>query len=177
MRTTGIALSIIFGFVVVCFQYDMQIIKINNTSSLPHGLYARTFTPFHIGSLAWFRVPENRPSVDSPSMKEYLSNYPLWGEKFSKKRNGLLKPIVAMTEDIICRKNNVFNINDKDTETTIEETDQNGNLLPFWSGCILLTTQQVAVLSHYSEDSLDSRLFGPIESTKAIQYRPLWLFN
>ena len=136
----------------------------------------RTFGPINVGSLVWFRLPENRPSIDSPSMKEYVSNYPLWAAKFAKKHNGFLKPVAGLAGDAICRDKNIFSINGKQTGPRIEGVDQNGNLLPFWSGCIHLTTQQLAVFSGYAQDSLDSRLFGAIDAAESIPYKPLWLF-
>jgi len=144
----------------------LQPFKLNRTSSLPHGLYVRTFEPPRVGTIVWFPLPA--------ALKTYVAGFPGAAQWFEQPTNGLLKPVVGATGDTICRSpEGTFSLNGH-TLGRAPAAGPDGRPLPSWEGCRRLGEDELAVFSDRLADSLDSRLYGPVAAAGAHVYRPLW---
>jgi type IV secretory pathway protease TraF len=144
---------------------DLQPFKVNGTPSLPRGLYVRTFEPIRRGAIVWFPLPA--------AMRSYVAAFPGAAAWFETPANGLLKPVVGLGGDIICRgADGVFSLNGRALGRVPAGPD--GRTLPAWQGCRRLAEGELAVFSDRIPDSLDSRLYGPVAAAYARVYRPLW---
>jgi type IV secretory pathway protease TraF len=82
----------------------LQPFMLNRTSSLPHGLYVRTFEPPRVGTIVWFPLPA--------ALKAYVAGFPGAAQWFDQPGNGLLKSVVGAAGDTICRSpEGVFSLN------------------------------------------------------------------
>jgi type IV secretory pathway protease TraF len=145
---------------------DLQPFKVNGTRSLPRGIYVRTFEPIRRGAIVWFPLPA--------AMRSYVAAFPGAAAWFETPANGLLKPVVGLAGDVICRGDDgVFSLNDQ-TLGRAPAARPDGGALPAWQGCRRLGPNELAVFSDRIPDSLDSRLYGPIAAAGAHVYRPLW---
>lgn len=126
------------------------IVVVNPTTSLPRGIYIRTWGPIEYGSIVVFPVPESIRPIVRPDVIAFM------------------KPVVAMNGDTICTRDRMFFING---EAYAEDTS--AMPAPTWHGCEVLTDRQLAVGSHYVETSADSRLYGAISKKDAVLVRPL----
>lgn len=146
-------------------------IKLNESHSLPRGLYVRTGDPIMYGSLVWFRLPG--------VMNEYFSTVEMRGEHrtmaewYAAPGNGELKPVVGMEGDTICRQGVQFSINGKHLGDALL-VGPSLWWLPRWEGCRTLASDELAVFSDRIPDSVDSRYYGAIKRDGAMPYRP-WL--
>jgi type IV secretory pathway protease TraF len=145
---------------------DLQPFKVNGTSSLPRGIYVRTFEPIRRGAIVWFPLPA--------AMRSYVTAFPGAAAWFEKPSNGLLKPVVGLKGDVICRGGDgVFRLNGE-ALGRVPAAAPDGRSLPAWQGCRRVSEGELAVFSGRIPDSLDSRLYGPIAAADAHVYRPLW---
>jgi type IV secretory pathway protease TraF len=143
---------------------DLQPFKVNGTRSLPRGLYVRTFEPIRRGAIVWFPLPA--------AMRSYVAAFPGAAAWFDRPANGLLKHVVGLAGDVICRGGDgVFSLNGRALGRVPAAS---GRPLPAWQGCRRLGPAELAVFSDRIPDSLDSRLYGPVAAADAHVYRPLW---
>ncbi len=143
---------------------DLQPLKINGTRSLPRGIYVRTFEPIRRGAIVWFPLPA--------ALRSYVAAFPGAAAWFDQPSNGLLKPVVGLKGDVICRgEDGVFSLNG---EALGRVPADPGRALPAWQGCRRLGPDELAVFSGRIPDSLDSRLYGSVSAADAHVYRPLW---
>ncbi len=144
---------------------DLQPFKVNGTRSLPRGIYVRTFETPRVGSIVWFPLPA--------AMRSYVAAFPGAVAWFDRPSNGLLKPVVGLAGDVICRDDvGVFSLNGR-AIGRVPVAGPGGDL-PAWQGCRRLGEGELAVFSGRIPDSLDSRLYGPVAAAGAHVYRPLW---
>lgn len=164
---TLFAVSILGWGIFIVGVADLQPIKINPTNSLPKGIYVRSIVPIRKGSIVWFRLPE--------TMRPYVGQYPEWLAFFDKPGNGLMKPVVAVEGDEICREaaTDVFTVAGEFKGVALAD-GPDGHELPRWRGCRQLGPNEIAVFSDRIPDSLDSRYFGPLRIDEVRTYRPLW---
>jgi type IV secretory pathway protease TraF len=145
---------------------DLQPFKINGTRSLPRGIYIRTFEPIRRGAIVWFPLPA--------AMRSYVAAFPGAAAWFDRPSNGLLKPVVGLKGDVICRGDDgVFSLNGEALDR-VPAAGPDGRPLPAWQGCKQLGQGELAVFSGRIPDSLDSRLYGPVAAADAHVYRALW---
>lgn len=140
-------------------------LKFNSSPSLPRGWYLRSFVPIARGSLVWFRLPA--------VMDDYVASVPGMAAWYADPENGLLKPVVAVAGDTICRDGLAFSVDGRVLGTALR-FGPSGRPLPVWSGCRLLAAGEIAVFSDRIPDSDDSRYYGAIAAGAAVPYRP-WL--
>ncbi|MCE2891758.1 MAG: S26 family signal peptidase [Aquidulcibacter sp.] len=129
-------------------QKNAPLAIINETPSMQKGLYVRTgdATDLKRGEIVAMPMPKNA--------KAYLV------EKLGYPADTLLiKRVAALPGDIVCRQ--------KDTLTVVGKTlqakarDRRGNVLPKWSGCHKLTSEEIFIHGDHP-GSFDSRYFGPV---------------
>jgi type IV secretory pathway protease TraF len=150
--------------VVVAGRHDLVIRNIS--PSLPLGWYMRVNEPVTTGSLVTFPLPR--------SMSAYAASEPAMQAFF--RDHSLIKPVVAMSGDTICRdRRGVFSVNGK-ALATAARTGPTGRPLPVWRGCVELSKDEIAVFSNRVPDSIDSRLFGavPLSDVEGV-YTALWV--
>jgi conjugative transfer signal peptidase TraF len=88
----------------------------------------------------------------------------------------LLKRIVAIRDDRVCRSGGVVFVNDEAVAEALEQ-DRQGRPLPFWEGCLKLLEGQFFLVQPHPE-SFDSRYFGPVSQCAVVGVaHPLWTWN
>lgn len=156
----------IFAITDIIGITNIQLLTINITDSMPRGIYIRSFESIHRGSTVTIPMPE--------IMREYVRAYPAWDAFFDSHR--LLKNVVAIHGDSICRKDLEFSVNGS-VIAEAEELGPDSRLLPTWQGCKRLMQDEIAVYSSGLPDSLDSRYWGPTPSSTARVYRSVWIWR
>jgi conjugative transfer signal peptidase TraF len=86
----------------------------------------------------------------------------------------LLKRVVALAGDEVCRKNNRILINGELAAIALT-ADAEQRKMPQWQGCIILRPAEIFLLNNHP-NSFDGRYFGAIESQYVIGVAtPLWV--
>ena len=80
----------------------------------------------------------------------------------------LLKPVVALTGEWVCVEDAEVRVNGAVLATNVTDVDSEGRLLPQWAECRVLAADEVFLLSTRSEQSFDSRYFGPVASQSIV---------
>lgn len=119
----------------------------NTTASVPVGLYALTQTTPQRGDLLVIRLP--------PSMQLLAVSRGILSPK-----TPLLKPVVALAGDRVCRFGTAININGH-YAATARLLDRYGRRLPTWQGCRRLSSFEVFILAPHP-NSFDSRYCGAL---------------
>jgi conjugative transfer signal peptidase TraF len=89
----------------------------------------------------------------------------------------LIKRILGLPEQIVCRKDRTITVDGTATGEA-REHDRRGRLLPAWQGCRALRQGEVFVMNWDEPAPLDSRYFGPLPLTAIIgRAVPLWTFE
>ena len=134
----------------------------NATASVPIGLYfSRPSGKLQIGELV---------VVSPPHM---LAKF-LAGRHYLPKGVPMLKHILALPGQIVCRKGRVILVDGKAMGTALDR-DAHGRPLPVWQGCKLIPTGDVFLMNRKSADSFDGRYFGLLPSTTiAGRAEPVW---
>ena len=134
----------------------------NATASTPTGLYAlHTIGQLHVRDLVVAWPPE--------PIAAFLES-----GGFLPKGVPLLKQVMALLGQTICRINNIVTI-DGIAIGAAHERDHLGRPLPRWTGCRRLRADEVFLMNPNVPDSLDGRYFGPFPfSAIAARAVPLW---
>ncbi len=86
----------------------------------------------------------------------------------------LLKPILALGGQTVCRAGSVIAVDGHDVGAA-QERDHSGRPLPVWQGCRVISDDEVFLMNPNKPASLDSRYFGPIPISTIIgRAEPLW---
>lgn len=86
----------------------------------------------------------------------------------------LLKRIAALGGQRVCRVGYAVSVDGVPLGEALAR-DHLGRPLPSWSGCVVLTRDQVFLFNADRPDSLDGRYFGPLErSTIVGRAKPIW---
>jgi len=119
----------------------------NATASVPVGLYRiQPPAPVRVGDIVALRLPEREATL--LATRGYLP----FGVP-------LLKPVAALTGQIVCRSGSRVTIDGKPVGDA-KTVDHRGRKLPVWQGCQHLGSGQVFVMSAAVPTSLDGRYFG-----------------
>jgi conjugative transfer signal peptidase TraF len=134
----------------------------NVTASAPIGLYRQASVAVARGDWALVRTPSG--VADFAAQRRYLpSNVPM------------IKRVVGVTGDRICRLGNAVSVNGK-ASAIAQEHDGQGRALPVWSGCQRLADGAVFLLNA-PPTSFDSRYFGAVQGSNVIEkLEPVWTF-
>ena len=86
----------------------------------------------------------------------------------------LIKRILALPEQIVCRRDLAITVDALDIGAA-RERDGRGRPLPVWQGCHMVRHDEVFLMNSSEPASLDSRYFGPLPLTAiAGRATPLW---
>ena len=135
----------------------------NATGSAPLGFYRVDYRAASRGDMAVIR-----PSATVANLLATRGLLPLGVP--------LLKHVVAVSGDEVCRSNGVVFVNG---EVIAEALDRgsDGLPLPFWEGCVRLFEGQFFVIQPYPY-SFDSRYFGPVSECQIVGIaHPLWTWD
>jgi conjugative transfer signal peptidase TraF len=134
----------------------------NASASIPIGFYA-------VEPAAAIKVSD-MVAVDPP---EQLADF-LADRGYLPKSLPLLKRVLAVTGQTVCRTGLVITIDDIEVGTALER-DSAGRDLPVWRGCKRIGDGAVFLMNWQVRDSLDGRYFG-LTATDRITGRavPLW---
>lgn len=135
----------------------------NVSESVPTGLYAvRPDAPLRAGVLAAVMPPE--PLATWMVESGYLG-----------RGVPLLKRVEALPGARVCRHGDVVTVAER-PRAIAQQRDRRGNLLPRWSGCIVVGEGQLFLLNADHPGSLDGRYFGPLpRSTVLGRATPLFV--
>lgn len=89
----------------------------------------------------------------------------------------LLKRVLALPGQIVCRSHLAVMI-DGIVMATAREKDHLGRPLPVWQGCQMIADGEIFLMNWQSDDSLDSRYFGPLPTASIIgRAVPIWTYE
>lgn len=127
-----------------------RLVLINETPSLPRGLYLRRFG----------KTAERGVVVAAPQP----AGARIYLRQLGAPPNGLLlKRVAAVAGDPVCRRGDRLVL--AGTTAPILVRDRRGVALPSWSGCRDLAPGEVFLLGD-TEASFDSRYFGPVQRSQ-----------
>lgn len=125
-----------------------ELALINESPSLPRGLYLRTAGPVVGGAIVAFDQPA--------TARAYLGRIGMPGEVL------LLKRVAAVDGDRVCAGDGLVRAPGRQVRTL--DRDRQGAALSAWRGCRRLEPDEVFVLGDTPE-SFDSRYFGPVRKS------------
>ena len=133
----------------------------NRTESVPTGLY-------------WI---DQNGTIQRGALVAYMPSDPLrnWieGRGYTGRNWPLLKRVMALEGDIVCRCGNVIRVNDETVALALS-SDRTTRNLPHWQGCRVLGAGEVFLLADHPE-SLDGRYFGVQKMTGILgPAHPVW---
>jgi conjugative transfer signal peptidase TraF len=154
IATLGVGLSALF--------HPVPKLIWNATASVPIGLYAmRPAGALRVGELLVVKPPE--PLATFLDERRYLP-----------KGVPLLKRVLALPRQVVCRTDRTITVDGAAMGEALNR-DRRGRPLPAWRGCHTVAPGEVFLMNRQSEDSLDSRYFGPLPvTTIAGRADPLW---
>lgn len=121
---------------------------LNQTASMAKGTYVR------MGEVADLKRGDIIATPMNSAARIYLVKklgYP--------KDTMLIKRVAGLSGDLVCRQDSVVTINKR--TLVAARSDRQGNLLPAWNGCRVLSSDEVFLLGDHPS-SFDSRYFGPV---------------
>lgn len=139
-----------FDGAMLAFLPDTRLV-LNVTPSIPTGIYrldADNISSFRVGDIVYFPVPPGHESI-------------LYGRGYLPPNAQLIKPVAAIAGDHVCVDDGHLLIR-QIGPNKIFEMDSLGRPLPQLSFCRELEKGEIFILSSYSEQSYDSRYFGPV---------------
>lgn len=160
MRRIGPILPAILGAVglVVLAKAAPDPWLVNESASLPRGLYLRTSAAPAAGRIVAVTPP--------PAARSYLAAL---GARPDAK---LLKRIAATSGEVVCRQGPAMAW--PRGVRLAKGRDRHGRPLPVWAGCRRLAAGEVLVVGDTAA-SFDSRYFGPVPSGAIVGvYREIW---
>lgn len=122
-------------------------ILVNESPSVPTGLYVRSRSPLQVGAIVAVRPP--------PAARAYLTALGAGPDA------RLLKRVAAMAEARVCRRGDVLAW--PRGTARVRRHDRLGRPLPAWRGCRLLAADEVLVMGD-TPTSFDGRYFGPVNT-------------
>lgn len=140
MAVAGVCLLIFASF----FEPQNRLIW-NRTDSAPIGLYWVNDTPISPGN--WGVVSAKSDAAQWAERQGYVGK--AWP---------LIKQIMAVPGDEICRVDGVISVNGM-IMGRAKDIDSRGRSLPVWAGCQVLSETEVFLMNPHP-DSLDGRYFG-----------------
>ena len=134
----------------------------NASASVPIGLYAvGSPDPLAVNELVVARAPER------------LATFLAEGG-YLPKGVPLIKHVAALPGSTVCRIGLAVSI-DGHFRAQAHVRDHAERLLPFWSGCRAIATDEIFLLNPSEPASLDGRYFGPLPSSGIVgRAVPLW---
>lgn len=126
-------------------------VKYNLMDSVERGWWVWSPGTPEIGDVVFFR--------DIPNAERWLADNPELRRLFAG-GFGLLKPVVAVEGQQVCRVGSEVSIGGRIVGDAPVQSRVGG--LPDWSGCKTLERGEYFVMSNRVDDSLDSRVFGPL---------------
>jgi conjugative transfer signal peptidase TraF len=86
----------------------------------------------------------------------------------------MLKRVLALPGQTVCRNGLTISVDGIDVGQA-HERDGRGRPLPVWDGCRVIADDELFVMNWQTEDSLDSRYFGPLPASAVIgKAVPIW---
>ena len=134
----------------------------NVSGSVPTGLY--TVRPAHDLTVATLVV-----AYPPETLARWLAE-----SRYLPRGVPLLKTVVALKGQAVCRRGLVITVDGRDMGMAREQ-DHAGRPLPVWDGCRVIHADEAFLMNRDEPSSLDGRYFGPIP-VAAIAGRadPLW---
>ena len=135
----------------------------NASASVPIGLYfSRPKAVVHVGDLAVTELPTRVRNL--ADQRGYLPLGVL-----------LIKPVSAQSGAQVCRYGFKIRVNGQVT-VVAKSTDRMHRLMPIWTGCRHLPSDEVFLMNPAVSDSFDGRYFGPTK-LELVRGRALPLFT
>lgn len=129
-------------------QSGVKLAIVNESPSLPKGLYLRAPSALRVGEIVALPPPANA--------RAYLANLGF------PPRVLLLKRIAALEGEVVCAENGAL-VTPRAIKP-VRGKDRQGRALPRWQGCERLAPGEIFLLGD-TDESFDSRYFGPVRTS------------
>ena len=122
------------------------------------------YNPSESAPVGWYKLDKNTEIKAGDMVAVYA---PEWARKLADERryipydNPLIKRVVAIEGDRVCRKNNRISV-PKYADIIVHERDSLGREMPVWSECRILNPGEIFFISASDISGFDSRYFGPV---------------
>ncbi len=146
----GISVAAAGAWTTALLASPAHVLVVNESPSLPRGLYRLSTAPIERGSIVALIPP--------PVAKAYLEGL---GAPADAR---LLKRVVAIEGDLVCKREAGLEV--RSVTLAVARRDRQGQPLPSWRECRRLTPDEFLVLGD-SSHSFDSRYFGPVRRSDA----------
>lgn len=159
MRCALLATACGFALVAAGAANTRDLVIVNPSPSIPRGYYARTSAAIELDSLVTVLAVDVAP--------DYAAT-----RAFTDARDRFIKRVAAAAGDEVCASGDEVSINGAMVAHR-EARDAGGRALPTWSGCRILSADELLLLGD-TPDSFDGRYWGPI-SRRLIEgvWRPI----
>lgn len=144
------ATTIACALLALAARSDRPVIVYNPSASAPLGYY-RTITPTGLVKGDWVLTTAPEAARDLADARGYLP-----------KTVPMIKAVAALDGDRVCAADTLITINGKMVAKRLR-LDHRGRLMPWWSGCHVLETDEVFVLNRMAPASFDGRYFGVVK--------------
>ncbi|MBC1181856.1 S26 family signal peptidase [Brevundimonas sp. WCHBH090558] len=148
---TGVAVFAL-GCLALVAQHVPALALVNESPSLPEGLYARRFGA-EIERGVVVAIPQ------PAAARAYLGDLGMPGDV------ALIKRVAAAGGDRVCVEG--AQVLTPDGVWTVRSRDRGGAILPRWSGCRRLAPDELFLLGD-TAGSFDSRYFGPVARSEVL---------
>ena len=136
----------------------------NATASAPEGLY-------HLQPGVVWRCGDLVAVRPTPDLADWLDR-----RGYAPRGVLMIKRVAALAPSTACRMGAAITV-DGALVAPARARDRAGRSLPVWSGCRVLTAEEVFLLNP-AEGSLDSRYLGPLPRQSVVgRVTPLWLIR
>ncbi len=153
----GASLTVLAGLASGLRTRDL--VLYNHSPSLPVGFYLRTDDVVKRGAVVTVRAIDVVPAYAAL-------------RRFTGQRDRFIKRVAAGAGDTVCAESDAVEINARTVAYRVKQDNQ-GRVLPTWTGCITLSATQMFLMGD-TADSFDGRYWGPID-VKFVEgvWRPL----
>lgn len=140
-----------------------KIFYINETNSMPTGLYVKQLKTPNVGDVVVIILDEY--------WKSYAEN-----RGYVAQNQPLIKRVVAKEGDYVCQKNMSLFVNDA-WVAQVRHEDSSGRHLLIFKSCRKLSKDEFFVMGDNLEQSFDSRCFGIINDTQILSVVKPFVLN
>jgi len=122
------------------------------------------YNPSESAPIGWYKLDKHSDIKAGDMVAVYASE---WARNLADERryipydNPLIKRVVAIGGDRVCRKNNRISVPNY-PDIIVRERDSSGREMPVWSECRILMPGEFFIISASNVAGFDSRYFGPV---------------
>lgn len=154
-KTAVVLLGLSASFITIPYLAKQFGLRINTTDSAPIGIWITK--QYHEGGIQRGSLISICPP-DVPVVRALVATRPLYRGDCNTGSVDLLKPVAALPGDSVIAKNGNVVINGLE----LPNTEAHSPALAYPKGKYIVKHGEIWVFSTYTQDSFDSRYFGPV---------------